>query len=1067
MVAATKSRSRIGEIMRGGAIPAIPRRGETGEQAVARVQAKHPGKKVIDPPADKPGSSLALSYARLFGTAQPARFLGKGLREVPSFQKVDIDLTNIDYEEVSNPMGPVPEDWQIEEKLADVKYKRGALDGQYILHKTKSDRILESEVIGRRWVCNYPGEVYFNEGINWGGKRLKLEPQFAGLSEEVMDRYTVSAMQTMPILFPGSRGDQLMPVARAALKQLTMVDYNPTRLLWRMASLYIATKLVEDQGRAVTIESADDMPELQYVNSLADASNMLTHAVMDQAQYLYIEAPKYNVDPKVMEIYQLLMSAKVRFVHTENMAYPNILNIWPQIPNTHVMIYGTERITTAITQISSGQVALAIDAYIQQYGVEKEFLEILDNVAVMALRPKGDSVFCGHTEVLMALPKSQLEPAAMGPMLATIRHWERKNPTLVFPRFSNLMWNGHARYLMWGLAHKQTLMRMGADLGLHTIIDDDSVAAMVQVYGSQAHSNGAQVIASRMLEGFGWSDALGRILVTTIGKTLSRMSGGSRATFVTPLIANDTVQWEEALPYVKKMPADAAIAAIMYPPKTQMMIPTNMWISAKYVINSVTTAEAMYALRYYADSIMGCSRVAHGTGEARYREILVRTNYRDTLADNQFHVSETQHAEGFRIVAKIETATNALNAFCVTQEADKYRWFMEDYVFFPSNLPDMQEKPDYEPQRNMDAIGEERGAAESGVVRLEELQRLERLKLTTSASEIASQKAKPDPFKEMKLRWRETIGEMKPVVPTDMMEVKARQVCEKLGFEPEWISPLRELRRTEKLNPINFANIAPGLAQNMQASLKMLDVRDYPEYALDRTDMDITLRNMASLIRMGIRYAPPGMSQLDLAGMASGLDVMATAIAATGEMISIYDCKTITGKDPPKFVTTELYEEASKLGVRVADIINAPSEEWLKNEMEAAAAHAESLAREYVSAAEEEAREKEFTKVEKAREEIVAEGSGVTAPQEKPMVDVAKPPTEPEQEIQVAETHEEEKVTLSKVEDTATQSDFGSTAVLPGNGDTDQQPENGSAGSAEASGGSPLETTFEASRETE
>lgn len=41
-----------------------------------------------------------------------------------------------------------------------------------------------------------------------------------------------------------------------------MVDFNPTRLLWRMAALYTATKLVEDQGRAVTIESADDMPEL-------------------------------------------------------------------------------------------------------------------------------------------------------------------------------------------------------------------------------------------------------------------------------------------------------------------------------------------------------------------------------------------------------------------------------------------------------------------------------------------------------------------------------------------------------------------------------------------------------------------------------------------------------------------------------------------------------------------------------------------------------------------------------------------------------------------------------------
>lgn len=49
-------------------------------------------------------------------------------------------------------------------------------------------------MIGRKWTCDYPGKVHFTEGLNWGGKKLKLEPQFAGLSEEVLDRFTISAM---------------------------------------------------------------------------------------------------------------------------------------------------------------------------------------------------------------------------------------------------------------------------------------------------------------------------------------------------------------------------------------------------------------------------------------------------------------------------------------------------------------------------------------------------------------------------------------------------------------------------------------------------------------------------------------------------------------------------------------------------------------------------------------------------------------------------------------------------------------------------------------------------------
>lgn len=82
------------------------------------------------------------------------------------------------------------------------------------------------------------------------------------------------------------------------------------------------------------------------------------------------------------------------------------------------------------------------------------------------------------------------------------------------------------------------------------------------------------------------------------------------------------------------MPADAAIASIMYPPKTQMLIPVDTWISAKYVANSVTTAEAMYALKHYANAEMGCSRISHGDGTARYKQIISRKNYRGELADN-------------------------------------------------------------------------------------------------------------------------------------------------------------------------------------------------------------------------------------------------------------------------------------------------------------------------------------------------------------------------------------------------------------------------------------------------
>lgn len=65
--------------------------------------------------------------------------------------------------------------------------------------------------------------------------------------------------------------------------------------------------------------------------------------------------------------------------------------------------------------------------------------------------------------------------------------------------------------------------------------------AMAKIYGAQAHSNGVQVISSRMMEGFGWNNGLGRILVTMIGKSLSKVSGGCKATFITPLTSEHTI----------------------------------------------------------------------------------------------------------------------------------------------------------------------------------------------------------------------------------------------------------------------------------------------------------------------------------------------------------------------------------------------------------------------------------------------------------------------------------------------------------------------------------------------
>jgi hypothetical protein len=1001
------------------------------------------------------------AYRILFGEPPPTGFLAKGLQQVPKLAKVEVDFSNLTYNKRYEPSGEIPEEWQIDERIIKQKCKNCQIDGQYILHEAKGDKILESTIMGRKWTCDYPGKCQFLRGVNWGGKTLKIEPQFAGLTEEVMDRFTISALQSLPHLFPGSRQDQLLANGRAAMHTLTQVEYNPTRLLWRMAVLYTATLMMEAQGRAVSIDSVENRPEIGFMESLADLNRALVRSVATHEQHLYVEAPRIAHEANVLEIYQLLMSDKIRFSTNDQVQYPQILNLWPTIESTGVLVYGMERRDTNIGQISSGQVALAVDNYIQQYGLSKEFSEIMRSVATFAFRPKKDTIFNGHANVLISLPASQLEPSALGPMLATVRHWERGIQKTIFPELHDIAWQCFARYSMWSLCHRQVTAKMGAELALHVIADNRAVNAMEKMYSSQTDCNGVQQACENMMAGFGWENGLGRILQTVIGTTQVKLSGGCMASFATPLLSPSSIQWEEAMPYLKKMPADSYISSMMFPPLTEALIPAKNWVNAAYVKGSITIAEAMYALAIYANSKMGYAQQQIGDGSVRYRRCTKRLNYRGTLADNQFFVSKQQQADGYRAVAMINEPNNALEAFLKTRDAASHSWYIEDTIFFHS--PEHGIDQDTKPTTGMAAppiadaltMPDQQDDEEDQFIRLEMLQQ-----------EVASKKVRdekppePETMEERLSKFGSTRAVKKPP-PPDMFEVKAGVVAAILSFVPEWVDPVRQLRKYEKLDPISFASSAPGWAQNFLAALKGMDPREYPVLIEDKKDVPALFRNMATLIRMGVKYVPAGDSQLDVMRLATSLDLMATA-AQTSEGAVCYDeYVNIRGLAVPDHVNQEIFDEALLTGLHVGEIVHSRDENHLRK-----------LIDEQVQALDSQVRSNLMDEVEgygvEAEEQFDAKPpedlSDVTTPEG--FRETADEQTIVEQQP-ITSTDPNTTVPLERSPPEISESDFGPVASLQGDGGADQPPGNGDVSDVEGNMPGSISIGFTASRETE
>jgi hypothetical protein len=694
-MAAKLSKAEVKDAIRRGAIVAIPKKGESSADAIARVQVKHPGREVIDPPihivqeidnevnAKEEGGAIGetavvkeqLARVKGFGSilTNGVEILAKPTAYSTIPEEVD------GWNSWSGTLTPASGKWERDHSRARFIYEDGVLDRKMSLFQLRSHKIIRTTEIGRDWTPNYAGNFSFRKCTKWGESTLKVEPAYSGAGAEIMDASAIKAIQALPHALNDARQDDFSTTARHSIHDLQRTPYNPVRLLTRFAALWMTAKLVEDQGGNIEITGGEAPPTVRVVNTGVDLSALLITGARDGSQVLYTEVERVQRDLSILQVYLAVLTGKLEYKITgaEGIELPTIAKFWPHIPKTYLAISGEYEVLLNYGFIRASSIWTAIELFVIQMKLQDLWNEVLLSVATYMMRPKQDTAFCGFKDISLSLPASGLSPAALGPLLTTMRHWEEHDYVMAQPLIADLCWEGCARYSMWSLLYRDLCSTLG---GAECVTESMDVEYIKRTEFMLIGGGGPTPIARNinlLAQGHGWDNLLGRILETMRPVNVPKMRGSANRLFVgVPLLHKWSIQWDEVLDCTDRVPEGAAVLSELYPAKPTQIPPTSTWIRPTCVINRYGIADAVYSMCNIGISDVGILKTNLQNCSLSVTEYTPRLGYRGALLDSQFYT--TKHSDGMTStpVCWLPDTKHALQLYALGNFQAESQWFI-------------------------------------------------------------------------------------------------------------------------------------------------------------------------------------------------------------------------------------------------------------------------------------------------------------------------------------------------------------------------------------------------------
>jgi hypothetical protein len=934
----------IREQVKKGAILAIPKQGETSEQAIARVQKRHPGKKVIDPPqyvvnelnaeADAIRSVKENNipyYAALNRMEGYGKFVRNGARLLPKPIMVDNSVRlNEGWQFTDTAIGSVPEEWDCNYGLARLKMDKGNVDRKFSIFKYRKQNVDSVYNIGRMWTSTFPGKYQVIERLSSSATLLKMEPAFAGMSGERFDNTMSKAIQALPNAFHNTRSEDFSPTARHALRHLIEIPFDATRLLVRMAVLWFAASIIEEKNGMLQVTGAHERPRVLTVTEGAAFNELLTLSSAENAQVLYTEMHKAGNDPEILEVYYAAMSAGngYRALGLERKDLPTILKLWPEINNAVLAMLGARETILSYSTLSARAIWCAIEVYVVQMKLHEQWKEVFEAVSAMVWRPEGDSAFCGHQAVQMALPRSQMQAAALGPTLMMMRHWEEYGNDIKQPLLPEIAWRGTSRYMIWALLYRDMVAQAGgAELRIIANAADFVKRCEWLVY-SRGPQNPLNVSIEIVAKEFGWNNLLGNILRTVQG--MSRASYGNQMPLGinVPIKSKMMLQWEEALNCTTMLPEGCYALSLLYPAKPLGIPVECTWLQPRQVFNRYGITDAVYSLIEAGVKSVGYLSTNSYTATCKVRKASILKSYRDRPRDSQFFLTAQEDGTKTGPVCWLEDLESTVKVFGSANRNAEADWYItQAYDLSDEGLMSYFEKIDTHFPMMWDiTLGMAKAESES-----EEPEESEE----SAQQEESSTQEEDVPAADTRV----------DAEHTQYIAAKKR-ISKTLKTEPGWLSIIDPLM-TSSATALHSGELSQPAARAYAAIIRDNPIRlAYEEYE-NPEDVPNLMEDLDLIIGLVARHHRYGSDRLKLYRMQQAARSVGTCYKATGGMITAKRYIQLSGKALPSYVTPEVFEELVASGVPIADITEATSEETFLQMLEEVRAETAALLAEH------------------------------------------------------------------------------------------------------------------------
>jgi hypothetical protein len=588
-----KNLDEMKEAMKRGAIVAIPKKGESMEDAVRRVQAKHPGKEVVDPPQEdldflgqllesgqqeevkesdkkQPVPNMARYLAEGFPvqTLRPVNFVGAQLvekhRNVNFF---NVEGGNILYEE---PMSIDLSQNFVNRTEASMRCNGNSYDNVFSMVKVYKKSTTEAMNVGSVWKWVEP-TITFNEHCTWGDVSFSMSPAFQGISLSMPEQGSFQSWNAIQHVF-GSVGNTMPSELIGNIRMLDRAKTNSVRFMWRLAYLYCHAIMHSGDQNIVTkvgrnhVENITDVESFTAEVDAAQGRNIIPFVCRNSAV-------NCEGDMSVLALaccQQLMINRKK-------------VMCWPDCGDLRLLLFRNKNVCQPMRDLKSDVIWSTAIAWCANYGDVEIFKELVETIMILHMSVNKKDMFNGNVSEL-SLPMMETGPLVLAALAVPVNidiemlrqpyKGELLQKAVVTRAMLQLCVNYHITCAAaWFAANK-------------TLKVEDSRGYWSMMNGSYRPQ--CWKMAQSILEVLECKGNIGRIFGTMI--PVNDFKAG--ITNIARSMKNG-LQWEEVMKFIGIIPSCAGIWTYIYPLVMEKKAPFSCWSKAEVYQNAASIEEAL------------------------------------------------------------------------------------------------------------------------------------------------------------------------------------------------------------------------------------------------------------------------------------------------------------------------------------------------------------------------------------------------------------------------------------------------------------------------------------------